>query len=474
MTKYSIVIPTKNRGFYAIEATRSALSLDYDDFEIIVHDCSPVDALSDKIEKIDCLKKVKYFHRPDISSMTENWEAALNQTSGQYVCVIGDDDAILPDALLWADFYLGLSSADVLRCPSARYKWPDYPYLPMQNTIRFTTGTDAKYVDNTISVIENAYSYKLRIGTGPGVYRNFVSRQLLEKIKSARGAYILDIIPDFDSGYMNLAFGKDLLEIERTLFVSGAGGKSQSGHIRLPQSQSEMYKSFAGDAKIQAKDVSGIDGVSITSNAATIISAQLRMKPEIEKVIGRELNFNNEGAIQYLLDGAVDRHDSSHLQTELELIGELAEKWSVSMTGVDIKAIKNDPVKFGVTKSKTSADGLVFVMDCDGVGANTVHDASQLVHSVLPGIESVMARAAPKKLELIHQTIAHARKKRADAQFSKGQFADAEKTLKSLLKLQPEDVAASALLEKVRTEMKADDHCDQADTEPASEHNTES
>ena len=198
------------------------------------------------------------------------------------------------------------------------------------------------------------------------------------------------------------------------------------------------------------------------------------MKPEIEKVIGRELNFNKEGAIQYLLDGAVDRHDSSHLQTELEQIGELAEKWSVSMTGADIKAIKNDPVKFGVTKSKTSADGLVFVMDCDGVGANTVHDASQLVHSVLPGIDSVMARAAPKKLELIHQSIAHARKKRADAQFSKGQFADAEKTLKSLLKLQPEDVAASALLEKVRTEMKSHDHCDQADIEPASEHNTES
>ena len=457
MTKYSIVIPTKNRAFYAVEAVRSALYLDYDDFEVIVHDCSPESVLGEQISVLDCLGKVKYFHRPDISSMTDNWEEALRQTSGDYVSVIGDDDAILPDALLWADFYLSLSSADILRCHSARYKWPDYPYVPMQNIIRFTTGTDAKYVDNTVSVIENSYAYKVRLGTGPGVYRNFVSRSLLETIKAARGAYILDIIPDFDSGYMNLAYGKGLLEIERTLFVSGAGGKSQSGHIRLPKSQSEMYKSFAGDAKIQAKDVSAIEGVSITSNAATIISAQLRMKPEIEKVIGKTLSFNAEGAIQYLLDSAVDRHDSSSLQGELKLIGELAEKWSVSMKGVNIKSIKNDPPTFGVSKSKTSADGLVFVMDCAGFGVDNVNDASQLVHSVLPSIQSIIARAAPKKLEVIEKTIAKARKKRAEAYMSKGQFSEAEKALKSLLKIQPKNRAANALLVAVCDEIKAGD-----------------
>jgi glycosyltransferase involved in cell wall biosynthesis len=458
MIKYSIIIPTKNRDVYAVESLRSALSLDYDDFEIIVHNCSTIDSLSDKIKAIDHRNKVKYFHRPDISSMTENWEEALNQASGQFVCVIGDDDAILPDALLWADFYQSLTQADILRCPSARYKWPDYPYPPRQNTIRFSTGTDAKYVENTPSVIENAYAYKTRIGTGPSVYRNFVSRHLLERIKSARGAYIRDMIPDFDSGYMNLAFAKGLLEIERTLFVSGAGGKSQSGHIRLPQSQAEMYKSFAKDANIKPKDVSAIEGVAITSNAATIISAQLRMQPELEKIIGKPLHFNAEGAVQYLLDSAVDRHDDSNFEAELDQIRQIAKNWSVNLKAESIKTIRNDPPAYGITKSQTSADGLIFVMNCDGIGVKNVNDASQLVYSVLPSMQSIMTRVAPQKLGAIQKTISKARKTLAKALLSRDQYEEAGMILTSLLKIDPEDKSAWTLLKKVQEQTKSSEH----------------
>src|ERR1039458_3907261 len=92
----SIIIPTCNRQVYAASAIRCALAIPSDDIEIVVQDCSDDDLLSSLIapERLD--KRLSYrYERP--AHMTENWNRAIGRATGEYVCIIGDDDGVIPE-----------------------------------------------------------------------------------------------------------------------------------------------------------------------------------------------------------------------------------------------------------------------------------------------------------------------------------------------------------------------------------------
>ncbi|MBK9533325.1 MAG: glycosyltransferase [Chitinophagaceae bacterium] len=93
----SIVIPTKNRQFTCLYAIESALLINNDDFEVVVQDCSDTNILKKQIhDKFGMDPRIKYFYLSEKLSMTENWNRAFSNTKGEYICAIGDDDAVLP------------------------------------------------------------------------------------------------------------------------------------------------------------------------------------------------------------------------------------------------------------------------------------------------------------------------------------------------------------------------------------------
>ena len=97
--KFSIVIPTRNNQTTISKTIESCLNLNYSDFEIIIQDNSSNDETFRIIQQYKD-SRLKYFKNVAELHMTENWNLAVGNTCGEWVILLGGDDAIRRNALL--------------------------------------------------------------------------------------------------------------------------------------------------------------------------------------------------------------------------------------------------------------------------------------------------------------------------------------------------------------------------------------
>jgi len=94
--KFSVLLPTRNGAKYLKICIQSILNQTYDDMELIVFDNANTDGSGLIIESFSNDNRMKYYKSQTVVSVTENWNNALNKSSGDYVLMIGDDDYLLP------------------------------------------------------------------------------------------------------------------------------------------------------------------------------------------------------------------------------------------------------------------------------------------------------------------------------------------------------------------------------------------
>jgi glycosyltransferase involved in cell wall biosynthesis len=94
--KFSVLLPTRNGGKYLKSCIDSVLSQDYKDMELIVFDNANTDNTAEVVNSYSNDKRLKYYRTDSVVSVTDNWNNALNKSSGDYVLMIGDDDYLLP------------------------------------------------------------------------------------------------------------------------------------------------------------------------------------------------------------------------------------------------------------------------------------------------------------------------------------------------------------------------------------------
>lgn len=94
--KFSVLIPTRNRLQYLRYAIESVLQQEYEDWEVIIYDN---DSEEDYEEYINSLSdsRIKYYRTSEFCAVTDNWNNALEKSSGDYVIMLGDDDCLLKD-----------------------------------------------------------------------------------------------------------------------------------------------------------------------------------------------------------------------------------------------------------------------------------------------------------------------------------------------------------------------------------------
>jgi hypothetical protein len=94
--KLSILLPTRDRLELLRHAVNSVRRLDDPDYEVVISDnCSPEDIRG----YVDSLEdpRIRYVRAREVLSVTENWNNALKHSTGDYVIMLGDDDALLKD-----------------------------------------------------------------------------------------------------------------------------------------------------------------------------------------------------------------------------------------------------------------------------------------------------------------------------------------------------------------------------------------
>jgi glycosyltransferase involved in cell wall biosynthesis len=94
--KISVLIPTRDRLELLRHAVASVLRIDDQDWEIVISDnCSSGDVAGYVASLAD--ERVRHLRTSTVLSVTDNWNNALDNSTGEYVVMLGDDDALLGD-----------------------------------------------------------------------------------------------------------------------------------------------------------------------------------------------------------------------------------------------------------------------------------------------------------------------------------------------------------------------------------------
>ena len=233
----SVVMPTHNRYEYAAASIRSILSITGSEIQLVVTDTSDNDDLY-AFASIIADERLLYRRITEPLSMTANHNAAMSLATGKYVCLIGDDDTITPEALSaarWAATHdVGIIAPFVV----ANYAWPDFKskYLGSSHAGRLYIRKGFGKVSLRESKKDLIVALKRgALGTEglPKIYHGIVRRDLMETIKAISGAYFHGSSPDV-SGAVSLAIVSDsYIEIDYPLTLPGASGKSNTGRSAL-------------------------------------------------------------------------------------------------------------------------------------------------------------------------------------------------------------------------------------------------
>lgn len=238
----SIAIPTHNRAKYAIHSILSILAITDGNFEIVVSDTSTDGELFERLKKdpknplMD--RRLRYVQPTNKLDMTGNHNAAIEATTGDYVCLIGDDDTISKDAILaaaWAkDNAIDIISPNV----TANYVWPDFRSRLMgtRHAARLYLAKNFEDISfkNSNDALNKAMQNAAQGTDGlPKIYHGIVKRSILEDIKNSSGAFFHGSSPDVSGAIALAAFSKNYIVIDYPLTIPGASGGSNTGRSAM-------------------------------------------------------------------------------------------------------------------------------------------------------------------------------------------------------------------------------------------------
>lgn len=237
----SVVVPTKDRYKYLKHLIKLIQSYNNDQWEIVVQDNT-----DDNTEIFEFLKELnysgcKYFHETGQLPMSTNADKAILHSEGEYVCFLGDDDGIRPNALDYC-MYMKAQGIEVMRSNLAHYYWPDAisKYDGAQGQMRWAKLPKGKEIlrseDELESVIKRGFIDR---GNLPSVYQGIVSRAALNRVYDKCGTFFPGQSPDISNGIAMSLVVDEYLMVNDVVTVSGAskfhGGATIGNFRRYPK-----------------------------------------------------------------------------------------------------------------------------------------------------------------------------------------------------------------------------------------------
>ena len=233
----SIAIATKNRDKYCLSAVESILSLPNNNIQVVVQDNSDVQVLNQLLKPyLDDVRLIYNYTPPPFSSI-DNFNAALELVTGEYVCLIGDDDGINPEILVATQWAKDNNIDALVGNINANYRWndtgaPDTFFTKMTGSTLSILGFNGKA---ELVNIEDSFNQLMQNGCTnyldfafPKLYHGIVKMDVLNKIKTETGKYLKGLSPDIYSA-ISIACNIDkLILIDYPLTIPGVCGQSTS------------------------------------------------------------------------------------------------------------------------------------------------------------------------------------------------------------------------------------------------------
>ena len=220
MTKFTVIIPTRERSDVLKAALKTVLTQNYENLEVIVSDNFSCDDTEDVVASFDD-KRIRYINTGKRVGMSQNWEFALTHVSNGWLTVIGDDDGLLPGALEKVAEIIRQTGAKAIRSATCSYGWPclignDFGSLGVPVGSGWEKRSSNKWLERVMMGKSSYTSLPVLYNGG------FVDFEVLKKIKENSGAFFCSMSPDVYMAFAISSVISDYIYLYEPLAINGA------------------------------------------------------------------------------------------------------------------------------------------------------------------------------------------------------------------------------------------------------------
>lgn len=381
---FSIIIPTRQRHDTLKHSIQSVLNQTHKEFELVVMDNFSSAETAEVVASFND-ERIKYYRAPERLSMSDNWELGLSHATGEYITVLGDDDALMPDCLeiclnLLQEYdvqTVAWSRGTVYWWQSAIVPWhKNKLYVQLQEQVAVNFQARQK--------LKQFYNFEVSYGELPMLYNAFIPRALIEKIKSVHGKYFMSSIPDVYSGVINAYYLENYLYSFRPLSVAGNSGHSTGTSSCYPSLDGKPFKDFLNDAKKDTKKLLHDSLVPSINPFMAIADVQVRTK-ELFFAEDEEIKFD---ILTVVRAGASSINmDIGEYDTRLQEIEELAKKHKIPPSQFNIPERQtHQPQAYQGPMSDGNGSIGTWAINGEQAGISNVAQAARLVWGMLPDL----------------------------------------------------------------------------------------
>jgi glycosyltransferase involved in cell wall biosynthesis len=229
----SIIIPTKNRYSTLLPLLDALCRFNSNNFEVVIQDNSENN--EEILNYLECNKdlRLKYFYCSDKLSVIDNSDLAVNHTTGDYICFIGDDDGVMPyivEVVEWME----LNQIKALKSFKPNYYWPDQKSNYLSNDI--SGALIYEKFDYSIKKVDakGALDFTLKKGGTsmkmlPCLYHGVIKKEVLNQIFKKCNTFFPGPSPDMANGIALTKFIEEYTYVDFPVVISGKSAKSTGG-----------------------------------------------------------------------------------------------------------------------------------------------------------------------------------------------------------------------------------------------------
>lgn len=232
--KFSVLLPTRNRLEYLRYAVDSVRKQDDPDWELVVSDNFSEEDIGGFVESLNDAR-IQYVRTDRPLHVTDNWNNALAHSSGDYIVMLGDDDALLPGYLRrMRELVARFAAPDLIYTGALLYAYPnvmpDSPngYLLPYGYAEFLQGATEPYViprEAALSAVRKFCDFQVAYGFN--MQFSFVSRRLIDRVRTeGGGAFFQSPFPDYYASNAMLLVGERIVACPEDRVVIGVTPKS--------------------------------------------------------------------------------------------------------------------------------------------------------------------------------------------------------------------------------------------------------
>jgi hypothetical protein len=221
---FTILIPTRNRAHLLELSLRSALTQEFDDYEIVVSDNSTTPETREVVERAGS-DRIRYVKTPRSLSMPDSWEFAGSHVRTEYVALLSDDDAVAPKFLRRVAETLASTDSEFVTWRRAGYVHDEWIVESTRNTLLAAPETRAIVLKESEPVLKRLLRLEAEEAT-PIILNTCWPTELIRESHSKGGVFFVGPSPDYGGGAMLLGMTKQYAHIEEALVLGGTSRHS--------------------------------------------------------------------------------------------------------------------------------------------------------------------------------------------------------------------------------------------------------